>query len=88
MNLTERRTERLLLRRVRLSDLDEFVALQAALEPRPSDRAEAAGYLANFVRVWDEGDLGYWSVRYQDRVVGFGGVQPKVWRGRDCWNLY
>jgi RimJ/RimL family protein N-acetyltransferase len=88
MNLTERRTDRLSLRRVRDTDLDEFVALQAALDPRPPDRAESAGYLANFARVWDEGDLGYWSVTYEGRVAGFGGVQPKVWRGRKCWNLY
>lgn len=88
MSVTSRRTARLWLRRVHDSDLDEFVALQAAIDPRPFDRAESAGYLANFVRVWDEGHLGYWSVRYQDRVVGFGGVQPTVWRGRECWNLY
>ena len=88
MNLTERRTDRLLLRRVRDTDLDDFVALQAALDPGPPDRSKSAGYLANFARAWDEGDLGYWSVTYEGRVVGFGGVQPKVWRGRQCWNLY
>ncbi len=88
MNLTERRTGRLLLRRVRDSDLDEFVALQAIIGGRPPDRDRSAGYLADFVRAWDHGGLGYWSVTYEGRVVGFGGVQPKVWRGRECWNLY
>lgn len=88
MNHTERRTERLLLRRVRDTDLDEFVALQAAITARPPDRETSARYLSDFVRAWDHSDLGYWSVTYEGRVVGFGGVQPKVWRGRRCWNLY
>jgi RimJ/RimL family protein N-acetyltransferase len=90
MSLTERRTDRLLLRRVEETDLADFDALEAALrraETPPAPQRSAA-YLAMFLRAWDEGDLGYWTIRYQDRVVGFGGVQPKVWRGRECWNLY
>lgn len=94
MSRTSRRTARLLLRRVEETDLADFDALEAAIRraetpPRtlPS-RERSAAYLAMFLRAWDEGDLGYWSVRYQGRVVGFGGVQPKIWRGRECWNLY
>lgn len=88
MNLTERRTDRLLLRRVEETDLADFDALEAAIRGASPARERSAAYLAMFLRAWEEGDLGYWSVRYQDRVVGFGGVQPKVWRGRECWNLY
>lgn len=94
MNLTDLRTARLLLRRVEETDLADFDALEAAIRsaetpPRkPPARERSAAYLAMFLRAWHEGDLGYWSVRYQDRVVGFGGVQPKTWRGRECWNLY
>lgn len=77
-----------------MADLDAFVALEAALRAReqpPRDAppsAESARYLADFCRVWECGELGYWTVRYQDRVAGFGGVQPKLWRDRWCWNLY
>ncbi|MGA5299163.1 GNAT family N-acetyltransferase [Nucisporomicrobium flavum] len=87
-------TERLTLRRVLPSDLDEFVALETALRateqpPRPaSDPAASARYLAAFCRVWDEGELGYWALELEGRVAGFGGVQPKLWRGVRCWNLY
>lgn len=84
----ERTTERLTLRRVRMSDLPDFVALERALratEKRsPPDEAESAEYLRRFTEVWDRGDLGCWAIEMTGRVVGFGGVQPHG----DAWNLY
>ena len=83
-----------MLRRVTMDDLEAFVSLETTLRaleepPRdPPDAAESARYLAAFVKVWDEGELGYWAIVAHGRVAGFGGVQPKLWRGRRCWNLY
>ncbi|XVV03952.1 GNAT family N-acetyltransferase [Actinosynnema sp. CA-248983] len=84
----ERSTARLALRRVRMSDLPAFVALESALRAAenrtPPDAAESAKYLRRFTEVWDRGDLGYWAIEMTGRVVGFGGVQPHG----DAWNLY
>jgi len=90
----ERRTDRLVLSPVTMADLDAFVALEAALRGRENppreapDPADSARYLSRFVQVWDRGELGYWTIRHQDRVAGFGGVAPTLWRLRRCWNLY
>jgi RimJ/RimL family protein N-acetyltransferase len=90
----ERSTARLRLRRVTMDDLAAFVALEASLRAReepPRERpaiAQSARYLADFTRVWDRGELGYWTIVFQGRIAGFGGVQPKLWRERRCWNLY
>ncbi|MBB5958127.1 RimJ/RimL family protein N-acetyltransferase [Saccharothrix tamanrassetensis] len=85
-------TARLRLRRVSMDDLHAFVALETALRTRDGrgapDPAKSADYLADFVRVWEDGDLGYWTVRQGEHVVGFGGVRPKPWQDRRCWNLY
>ncbi|GAA0223967.1 GNAT family protein [Saccharothrix mutabilis subsp. mutabilis] len=83
----ERTTARLTLRRVRMSDLAAFIALENALrapEGRTADEAASARYLSRFTAVWDRGELGYWAVETAGRVVGFGGVQPHG----DAWNLY
>ncbi|MEV1290150.1 GNAT family N-acetyltransferase [Micromonospora sp. NPDC049679] len=90
----ERRTARLRLRRVTMDDLEAFVALESALRAReepprePPATAQSARYLAAFTEVWDRGELGYWTIVFQGRIAGFGGVQPKLWRERHCWNLY
>ncbi|WP_433259907.1 GNAT family N-acetyltransferase [Actinosynnema sp. CS-041913] len=92
MALPEPTTARLRMRRVSMDDLDAFVALETALRAREGgdtpDAAKSARYLADFARVWENGELGYWTVLLQERVAGFGGVQPKLWQGRRCWNLY
>ncbi|HVV23143.1 MAG TPA: GNAT family N-acetyltransferase [Pseudonocardiaceae bacterium] len=92
MTTLEPTTDRLRLRRVTPADLDDFVALEAALRARehrdPPAVADSARYLADFCRVWDGGELGYWTVEHHGRTVGFGGVQPKTWHDRRCWNLY
>jgi RimJ/RimL family protein N-acetyltransferase len=81
--LSERTTARLQLRRITLADLDAFVDLEAELRRRdapsrrPPDREVWGEYLARFASVWDEGDLGYWTLRHNGRVAGFGGVQAK-----------
>ncbi len=77
-----------------MDDLDAFVALEAALRAReepprePPAPADSARFLAAFAQVWDGGELGYWTISVDDQVAGFGGVQPKLWRERWCWNLY
>jgi RimJ/RimL family protein N-acetyltransferase len=77
-----------------MDDLEAFVALESSLRAReepprePPAIAESARYLAEFTRVWERGELGYWTILFQGRIAGFGGVQPKLWRERDCWNLY
>ncbi|HWE90457.1 MAG TPA: GNAT family N-acetyltransferase [Pseudonocardiaceae bacterium] len=90
----ERSTARLRLRRVTMDDLAAFVALETALRaqenpPRePPASTESARYLAAFTQVWDGGELGYWTILRDGRIAGFGGVAPKLWRDRRCWNLY
>ena len=94
MALFERSTSRLRLRRVAENDLEAFAALESALRTReqpprpPPDVEECARYLNDLIRVWERGDLGYWTILFGGHIAGFGGVQPKVWRGRHCWNLY
>ncbi|GAA2792696.1 GNAT family N-acetyltransferase [Saccharopolyspora taberi] len=89
-----RTTARLRLRPVSTGDLTAFTELESALRAReepprdPPDPARSARLLADFVRNWDQAGLGYWTVLFEDRIAGFGGVQPKRWRGRDCWNLF
>lgn len=77
-----------------MTDLEAFVALEASLRAREQpprrapDPASSARYLSAFCQVWDRGELGYCAIEFHRQVVGFGGVQPKLWRGRRCWNLY
>ena len=77
-----------------MADLDAFVDLETELRrgenpPRhPPDRTVWTGYLEQFVAVWGNGEQGYWAAEYAGQVAGFGGVKPKRWRGRECWNLY
>lgn len=72
---------------VALDDLETFFALESSLRAReepprePPAVAESARYLAEFTRVWDRGELGYRTIVFQGRIAGFGGVQPKLWRG-------
>ncbi|GGP69436.1 hypothetical protein GCM10010185_47820 [Saccharothrix coeruleofusca] len=71
-----------------MADLDAFVALEASLRPeRTPDAVVSARYLSAFTDVWERGELGYWTVLLHGEVMGFGGVQPKLWHGRRCWNL-
>ncbi|QUH02536.1 GNAT family N-acetyltransferase [Saccharopolyspora erythraea] len=94
MAFPEVSTSRLKLRRVRESDLDAFAALEASLRAReepprkPPEVLDCARFLNAFVEVWDRGEHGYWTILLGERVAGFGGVQPKLWRDRRCWNLY
>lgn len=88
MSLAARSTARLELRRVTMDDADGFIALETALHGDEPDRATWTSYLAQFAAVWDGGDLGYWSAHCDGELVGFGGVKPKRWHDRDCWNLY
>ncbi|GAA4834951.1 GNAT family N-acetyltransferase [Saccharopolyspora rosea] len=94
MGAFEGSTARLRLRRVAAADLGAFAALEASLRERedpprePPDLAASAKYLAEFCSVWERGELGYWTILFRGEVAGFGGVQPKLWRGRRCWNLY
>ncbi|CAM03357.1 GNAT family N-acetyltransferase [Saccharopolyspora erythraea] len=55
---------------------------------RAAGGQDCARFLNAFVEVWDRGEHGYWTILLGRRVAGFGGVQPKQWRDRRCWNLY
>ena len=93
MGLQERSTARLRLRPIAADDLTAYAALDATLRareepPREPDPARSARYLSDFVRNWGTAGLGYWTILFEDRIAGFGGVQPKRWRDRDCWNLF
>jgi RimJ/RimL family protein N-acetyltransferase len=79
-------TQRLVLHRVTMDDLDNFLALHA-LESRRSPEV-ITKLLQDFCAVWESGELGYWRIEFEGRTAGFGGVKPRTWNGRKVWNLY
>jgi len=77
-------TERLVLRRLRPTDLDAVFAIHAdprtnAFNPRGPDRTldDARERLAGWIAHWDEHGFGYWAIERRDQpgVIGVGGVQ-------------
>lgn len=75
-------TERLLLRRFALDDLDALAAVFAKIEVwqfpfgRAFTRAETQGFLETQVAHWDTCGVGCWLVveRANDRVIGYAGL--------------
>ena len=90
-------TERLLLRRIRESDLEAVFALHGDPE---MNRFHPAGkvrtlegsreLLALWLSDWSEKGVGYWAVERREEpgvVVGFGGVRHKELEGKPVLNL-
>lgn len=93
--LTEIKTERLLLRRLREEDRENIVALQADPETNKFNvephTVEGARKLYDaWMKQWDEHGFGYLRVSVSDdpdEIVGFGGVRYHEWNGERVLNL-
>lgn len=79
-------TQRLLLHRVTMDDLDDFLALHALESRRPPELITKL--LQDFCAVWEGGEHGYWRIEFEGRTAGYGGVKPRTWHGKPVWNLY
>jgi RimJ/RimL family protein N-acetyltransferase len=96
LDMTEIRTERLLLRRVDPDDLPVVVEIQgdpATSRYRakgPTTPDESATMLATWLVDWATHGIGYWAVHEQESgaVVGIGGVRLHVLDGQQALNLY
>ncbi len=55
-----------------------------------SDLATSEEMLRACLQGWDTSGFGYWAVTLaqEEKVIGFGGVEHRVWRDRDVLNLY
>lgn len=93
--LTEIKTERLLLRRLREADRENIVALQADPEtnrfnPEPYTVDGANELYDAWMRQWAEHGFGYLTVSALDdpeTILGFGGVRYHEWNGERVLNL-
>ncbi len=93
--LTEIKTERLLLRRLREDDREPLVALQADPEtnrynPDPHTIEGAQELFGAWMIQWEEHGFGYLTVSESDSpdvIVGFGGVRYLEWRDERVLNL-
>ncbi|RRO13146.1 N-acetyltransferase [Saccharopolyspora rhizosphaerae] len=91
----EMRTRRLVLRALRRSDVDAFVALSTAAETHPFDPHvrktpdQALVAFDRFMTSWEPDGIGYWLVRLHgaEGVIGFGGLRPWVEDGEPVLNL-
>jgi RimJ/RimL family protein N-acetyltransferase len=52
--------------------------------PSPGQNVQTSG---EFVRGWEEHDVGYWIVEFGGDVIGMAGVEPQLFLERECWNL-
>jgi RimJ/RimL family protein N-acetyltransferase len=96
-----RRTERLLLRRPVLDDLDWMTTLHSDplnYEHSP-DRAhaphQARSLSRSLVEAWEADRIGYWVAEPATTIeglpegrIGMAGVRPSSLAGRPCFNLY
>jgi ribosomal-protein-alanine N-acetyltransferase len=59
----------------------------AALHP---DLATSEEMLRSCLQHWETHGFGYWAVTLaqKETIIGFGGVEHRVWRDRDALNLY
>ena len=93
--LTEIKTERLLLRRLREEDRENIVALQADPETNkfnvePHTVEGARELFDAWMKQWAEHGFGYLTVSAWDDpelIVGFGGVRHHEWNGERVLNL-
>ena len=92
--LQDRRTSRLVLRRLTANDAAAVLAIDT--DPRtnahrpggPPSRTESERAFQGFLRCWQQHGVGYWAVEFGGHVVGIAGVRPLRSRSRECWNLY
>lgn len=92
-------TERLILRRLQPTDGPAMFAVHGDPEtyhyspatPHP-DLATSEDMLRACLHHWETYGIGYWTVTLasgaQEQIIGFGGVEHRVWRERDILNLY
>jgi ribosomal-protein-alanine N-acetyltransferase len=87
-------TARLHLRRMTWGDLPAVVAIHSdpATNLHRPGGAPSSGIseqtVRDLVRGWEEHGIGYWVVEFEGKVVGVAGIEPLVFQGRRCWNLY
>jgi RimJ/RimL family protein N-acetyltransferase len=90
-------TERLTLRRLRSADGPAMFAVHGdpatnlynPAGPDP-DLAASEERLQSMLQHWEAYGFGYWAVTlpHTEAVIGFGGIEHRVWRERDVLNLY
>lgn len=91
-------TERLILRRLQPTDGPAMFAVHgdpatyrySPARPHP-DLATSEEMLRSCLHDWDTYGFGYWAVtlrQEEEKIIGFGGVEYRVWRDRDVLNLY
>ena len=91
-------TTRLTLRRLQPTDGPALFAVHgdpatyrySPARPHP-DMATSEEMLRSCLQEWDAYGFGYWAVtlaRDEETILGFGGVEYRVWREREALNLY
>jgi RimJ/RimL family protein N-acetyltransferase len=90
-------TSRLVLRRLRIGDGAAMFAVHGdpatnhynPFGPHP-DLATSEEMLRSCLHHWETYGFGYWAVTLaqEKKIMGFGGVEHRVWRDRDMLNLY
>ncbi len=90
-------TERLVLRRPRSTDGAAMFAIHgdpATNRHNPHgpdpDLATSEELLQSWLQHWEAYGFGYWAVTFpqSENIIGFGGVEHRVWCERDILNLY
>jgi ribosomal-protein-alanine N-acetyltransferase len=92
--LSDRRTERLRLRRVQEGDVADLVRL--SVDPRVNEHRpggapsepEATRIVRGFISDWERTGFGYWVAEYHASIAGIAGVRPVTLGTHTCWNLY
>lgn len=92
-------TDRLTLRRLLPTDGPAMFAVHSdpatyrysPARPHP-DLSTSEEMLQALLQGWDTAGFGYWAVTLvrdaKEQVIGFGGVEQRVWREREVLNLY
>jgi ribosomal-protein-alanine N-acetyltransferase len=92
-------TARLTLRRLQPTDGPAMFAVHgdpatyrySPASPHP-DLATSEEMLRSCLHDWDTSGFGYWAVTLargaQEKIIGFGGGEYRVWREREVLNLY
>lgn len=90
-------TARLVLRRLQIGDGPAMFAVHgdpatyrySPATPHP-DLATSEEMLRSCIQHWETYGFGYWAaiLKQEEKIIGFGGVEHRVWRDRDALNLY